>query len=243
MNWLVYHIVSGHAFFTGVILIAIAAFVSTQSKPVCRPIASLSFVIGVIAIVISSTAISNWVYAIAAGATVAWLVPGFRKKWRIGSAIAMASVWFVAALIEIPYHITPMLLPAPNRLITVVGDSITAGVEGDKTSATWPKILERQHGLEIQDISHAGDTASLALERARTRDIKSAVVVVEIGGNDLLGSTTPAEFAHDLDALLSHLVASERQILMFELPLPPFCHSYGRIQRTAAVRYGVMLIP
>ena len=30
---------------------------------------------------------------------------------------------------------------------------------------------------------------------------------------------------------------------MFELPLPPFCNDYGRVQRLLAAKYGVLLIP
>jgi acyl-CoA thioesterase-1 len=39
------------------------------------------------------------------------------------------------------------------------------------------------------------------------------------------------------------VTASQRQVVMFELPLPPFHHEYGRIQRTLAHKYGVSLIP
>ena len=93
------------------------------------------------------------------------------------------------------------------------------------------------------DISHIGETAASALKRARTQSIESSVVLVEIGGNDILGSTTTTEFARDLDALLAYLEAPDRQVIMFELPLPPFCHEFGRIQRMSAAKHNVTLIP
>lgn len=68
-------------------------------------------------------------------------------------------------------------------------------------------------------------------------------MIVEIGGNDILGSTTSAEFAHDLHTLLSEVSQDSRQIVMFELPLPPFFHEYGRIQRTLSTKYNVKLVP
>ncbi|MCA8986127.1 MAG: acyl-CoA thioesterase, partial [Planctomycetaceae bacterium] len=55
--------------------------------------------------------------------------------------------------------------------------------------------------------------------------------------------TTQAQFARDLDNLLQYLSKGDRQLIMFELPLPPFCHSYGRIQRQAAEKYHVALVP
>jgi acyl-CoA thioesterase-1 len=73
--------------------------------------------------------------------------------------------------------------------------------------------------------------------------IESSVVIVEIGGNDLLGSTSAAQFERDLEALLAYLAVPGRQIVMFELPLPPFYLEYGRIQRTLARRHYAKLIP
>jgi acyl-CoA thioesterase-1 len=42
---------------------------------------------------------------------------------------------------------------------------------------------------------------------------------------------------------MGYLASPDRQIVMFELPLPPFCNQYGRIQRTLAQRHQVKLIP
>jgi acyl-CoA thioesterase I len=243
MNWLVYHIVSGQSFFTGIVLIVIAAFASTWTKPVFSRITVLSFLIGVIAVGVSSTAIPYWYYAVAVIVTLVWIATRFKKEWRRQAACWMAGAWLIAALIELPYHLTYSLKPATTRTITVIGDSVTAGVDGDETSETWPSLLARQHQVEVQDISHIGETAASALKRVQTQSIESAVVVVEIGGNDILGSTTTAEFARDLEALLAALEFPGRQVIMFELPLPPFCHEFGRIQRTVAARHNVTLIP
>lgn len=243
MNWLVFHIASGQAFFTGVALVILAAFASTWSHASRRRITAFCFLIGSIAIVVSSTAIPIWVYVVAGLVTLAWIASAVLKKWRRGSAYAVAVAWLVAALIEAPYHVTPSLQPVSSRSIAVIGDSITAGMGGDDKSETWPSILARTRNLNVQDISHAGETAASALKRVKSQPITAPVVIVEIGGNDLLGSTTAAQFADDLDALLSHLAAPNRQVVMFELPLPPFCHEYGRVQRTFAARHNVILVP
>ena len=92
-------------------------------------------------------------------------------------------------------------------------------------------------------ISHMGETAASALKRAEKDRITSPIVILEIGGNDLLGSTSSAEFSVDLDTLLAHVRAPGRQVIMFELPLPPFSHEYGRIQRTLARKHKVSLVP
>ena len=114
---------------------------------------------------------------------------------------------------------------------------------GSDRSEKWPTILAKQHDLTVQDISHMGETAGSALKRARRHEISSAIVVLEIGGNDLLGFTSSVEFARDLDALLAYVAAPSRQLVMFELPLPPFSHEYGRVQRTLARKHNVSLVP
>jgi len=243
MNGIVYHIVSGHAFFTAVLLLIISAVASTQSRPLFRRITGLSFLLGAIAITISSTALPYWCYWGAVIATLAWMASRYIKPWRQWAAYIVIVAWLAVAAVEVPYHITPSLRPTSDRSITIIGDSVTAGVGGSEQSETWPSILAREHQLQVQDISHMGETASSALKHAQKHPITGSVVVVEIGGNDVLGDTTPLRFATELNALLTQLSAPSRQIVMFELPLPPFYDEYGRAQRTAAAKHHVALVP
>lgn len=216
MNWLVYHIVSGQAFFSGTTLLIIASLSSTASRPLFNRISLLAFLVGAIAVVVSSTAIPYWFYAVATAVTLAWIASRYKKTWRRWAPYATAAAWLCAAFLEIPYHITPSLSQVDNRSIAIIGDSVTAGVGGDETSETWPSILARKHQLQVQDISHMGETAASTLIRAKSHQITAPVVVVEIGGNDILGSTTSAQFESNLDALLAHLATADRQIVMFE---------------------------
>ena len=70
-----------------------------------------------------------------------------------------------------------------------------------------------------------------------------AVVLVELGGNDLLSGLPTREFARDLETLLASLRQPGRTIVMLELPLFPFQSGYGRAQRALARRFDVYLIP
>jgi acyl-CoA thioesterase-1 len=243
MNPLVYHVASGQVFFTGIVLMVVAAQASQWPRPIVRRAAGLCFLLGSIAIVISSTAIPYWCYAVAIAASVPWLASGFRKDWQHWAPHCLLAGWLFAAAMEVPFHATPTLRPTAKRALTVIGDSVTAGIDGDQKSDTWPKIFAREHRIEVQDISHVGETAASALRRVKKQPVAADVVVVEIGGNDLLGSTTAAEFDRDLNALLAELAAPDRQILMFELPLPPFYHEFGRVQRAAAAKHRVALVP
>lgn len=243
MNSIVFHIASGHAFFTGVILVIVAVLFSISKRPFLNRLTVLVFLIGCIAIVLSSAALPYWVYAVATVITLAWIASRFVVSWRRWTAYATIAIWLLAAFIEFPYHITHDLNPTSNHRITIVGDSVSAGVEGNETSETWPSIIGREHQLQVQDMSHVGETVASALSRAKSNVITGSVVVVELGGNDILGSTTSLKFESDLDELLGYLVANNRQIIMFEMPLPPFCHAFGRAQRTVAAKHNVTLVP
>tara|TARA_R110002095_G_scaffold78106_2_gene67075 strand:+ start:6269 stop:7126 length:858 start_codon:yes stop_codon:yes gene_type:complete len=242
VNPIVYHIVSGQAFFSGVVLIILAALLSLRENRMARRVMVLSVLLGMILIAVSSTPLPWWFYSIAGVVTLVWVCSGFMKKWRRGAAYAVMGVWLVALMLEVPYHLTPGVEPDASRSLTVIGDSVTAGL-GDEDTETWPRILQRKHGIAVQDLSHVGDTVASARKRVAATEIKSPLVLLEIGGNDILGSTTAAQFETKLDALLSELAAPSRQLVMLELPLPPFYHAYGRIQRDLARKHNVALVP
>ena len=243
MNWIVYHIASGHAFFSGVALILVAAIASVRSTPNAERLKIVFCLIGAIAIAISSTAIPYWCYAIATVITIFWLYYATRENWRRWTRISVIIVWAIVAAMELPYHIPPTLVPASARSMTIIGDSITSGLGPTDNSVRWPTQVATAHRLSIQDISHPGESTASALRRAKSKQIVSAVVILEIGGNDLFGKSTSAEFARDLDGLLAYVSAPGRQVVMFELPLPPFYNEFGRIQRSLARKHGVSLVP
>ena len=220
----------------------LAALLSLREHRLARRLMLLSFLLGVIAVAVSSTPLPWWLYGVAGVVTLVWIVMQFGKRVRRGAAFLMIAVWLVALLMEVPYHLTPGVKPVASHSLTVIGDSVTAGL-GDEETETWPRILEREQGLTVQDLSHVGDTVGAARKRVVETEIESPLVLLEIGGNDILGSTTTAQFETNLDALLSELESPGRQLVMLELPLPPFYHEFGRIQRELARKHGVKLVP
>lgn len=225
-------------------MLFLAAGCSTSSRPIHKRLSSLSLIVGLIAIAISSSAISYWLYGAACICTVLWVASQFkqgsRKKWPRWLFVV---AWAACAAAELPYHLSPTLNPATSRSLTVIGDSVSAGMGGNDKAETWPSIFGSQHDVRMQDLSHAGETAKSALKRTQKIPVTGSVVLIEIGGNDLLGSTSTSQFEDDLDALLSHLEHHDRQLVMLELPLPPFCHTWGKIQRQQAAKHGVALVP
>ena len=70
-----------------------------------------------------------------------------------------------------------------------------------------------------------------------------AVVLIEIGGNDLLDGGRAADFERDLGVLLRAASGPGHRLLLFELPVPPLHGRWLRIQRLVAARQGCRLLP
>jgi acyl-CoA thioesterase-1 len=235
MNWLVFQIASGRAFFAGLALLLAAVLL----RPRLRRAATWLSILGLITLGVSATALPLWSYVLLVIAVATGLVV---KPSHLATTASVASLLALGAL-EAPYHFTPTLKPSPTRRIAIIGDSITAGYGGGDTTTKWPAILRDRHGLDVQDLSRIGETAGSATKNLRENPMDASVVVVEIGGNDLLGRTTPEGFATALDSLLAAICKPDRQVVMFELPLPPLYERFGRLQRDLAARHGVALIP
>lgn len=83
-----------------------------------------------------------------------------------------------------------------------------------------------------------------ALGKIREQELAdNDLVLLEIGGNDVLGSRSAADFERNLDELLRLVCGSKRAVLMFELPVPPLANAYALAQRRLAAKHGVALIP
>jgi acyl-CoA thioesterase-1 len=154
----------------------------------------------------------------------------------------VAVTWLVAAAYEFQFQLMPTVEPVNSRRLYLFGDSLAAGIGSDEQHL-WPQMLVESHQLDLTNHARAGATAAIALRAAQKGTFNEGVVLLEIGGNDLLGSTTVERFESDLDALLKRTSKPGVRVVMFELPIPPLLNGYGRVQRQLAARYGAALIP
>ena len=248
MNPLVAHIACGHAFFTGSGLMGAALLCRmwTTNQRIHR----LRWVlagIGVLLIAVSSTPIPPWLAIPIVFVSVIALrcQSGEQGRFKLTTLLA-TSLWIVAITHELLWQQQPALAETVTKNqppIVILADSITAGL-GEGEAITWPALLAKTYPGTIQDLSHVGETVSSATGRVEKTGLPAdAIVIVELGGNDLLGSTTHEQFRRDLQRLLERVSGANRTLIMFELPLPPFHHSWGATQREAASKHGVLLIP
>ncbi len=247
--WVVYHIGSGHAFFSGITLIQLAALVAFVRRGrwlrFCRVTLACA---GAILVAVSSTPLPAWFYGIAGLVTLAWvaaegLITTTHRRLELGLRCTMLAVWWLALALELPFHRVPALPRLPDAQVFLIGDSLSAGINGE--TETWPTLFSRTHHVVLADLSRSGADAAAALRQAEQVNGSgpTSVVLVEIGGNDVLRATRPDAFERALDVLLAKLRDGGRTVVMFELPLPPFHNRYGDVQRRLAKRHGVLLVP
>jgi acyl-CoA thioesterase-1 len=247
LDHLIFHIASGQAFFlgSGLILLGLALSVTVKAKGMLV-LRDLGVIVGGILVTISATPLPYWFYGVLGSISLTWLMLEWMKgkvgkKWLVGFRLAVLVSWLTGIVLEVPYHVMPTVPALGQPDLFVIGDSVSAGT--GKKETTWPRLLARQHSLVAHDFSQMGANVASAMKQARCLENRDGLVLLEIGGNDLLGTTTAGKFQEGLDKLLACVCRPGRTVVMFELPLVPFANEFGRQQRNLANQYGVLLVP
>jgi acyl-CoA thioesterase-1 len=260
MNTAIFHIVGGDAFFSGFLTVAAGAVVIGVSGRERRRSGSAVILIGWVLIVASATAHPMVAYAFLACLSIRVMtarpspttpvsaehpretadlpkrVPLMFRPCPMLCTVAIAAMVF-----EIFMYHPGQIRVSEQRPIVVIGDSLSAGMNAG-VDIPWPMCLDEMTSVKVSNNAQAGATCQSAIKQLDPLP-KQCVVIVEIGGNDLLGGRSASEFRADLDALLTEVQSPEREVVMFELPLPPFCNGYGYAQRQLADKHNVSLIP
>jgi acyl-CoA thioesterase I len=249
MNPVALYFASGDSLYFGSLLLVLAIVASPQLKSrwmlLARSIASWF----ALALMVMASPPFMWIVDVLfLTAFSVWFIASNIAKpsetWaRLQSSAAMVLLLLVLALSasELAHRKMPLITGPPSDHLAVIGDSISSGI--DFRSPAWPPVFQQMTGVQVKNLSRPG--AGVVDGRAMADKITpdDRIVLIEIGGNDLLSGTPSVEFCRNLDLLLSKLTAPGRKIVMFELPLLPNMVAYGRIQRRLASKYGVGLIP
>jgi acyl-CoA thioesterase I len=188
---------------------------------------------------------TTWVtYAILGGTFLLWLfTSGDARPHRIrfvGATLPLVLVVLFVVTGELIHRNVPVISGAPNSHLVIIGDSLSAGIGA---GPAWPEILQQNTGFRVVNLALPGAGVFDGQAMAARVTADDRLVVIEIGGNDLLAGVPGDRFAEGLNALLSRLVAPGRTLVMFELPLIPSKIAYGQAQRRLAKKFGVFLIP
>jgi len=238
---------NGQVLFLGLTVSLIAAtLVLLTRRPALRSVCNVVAILGAALVVLSAAPLPLWVYALwlasliaAGGCANPKAKAPLRLAW--GSFVLLAASSLLLCAIEAPYHTTPRIAVPDGAKLYVIGDSLSIGADTQKQN--WPELLGERLGLEVANYSFGGAEVGSALHNARRVEEGCALVILEIGGNDLLSRTDTDRFACDLDEMLRIVSGPDHEVVMFELPLPPFHNQYGRVQRRLAKSHDAALIP
>ena len=175
---------------------------------------------------------------------IAWNREDPTKTWmrlRYGSTVVLVVLLVVITAVELSHRPMPVITGKPSDHLVVIGDSISSAI--DPRVPAWPAVLQQTSGVSVKNLARPGAQSSEGLTMAEKLTPEDRVVLIEIGGNDLLMGVSSDEFGRALEALLSKVTAPGRIVVMFELPLLPHKIAYGQIQRRLAAKYGISLIP
>jgi acyl-CoA thioesterase I len=119
-------------------------------------------------------------------------------------------------------------LDNPGSTIVCLGDSITAGV-GVGEGEAYPDLLARQLGAEVVNAGVSGNTAEDGLARVEEALKEDPwLVIVELGGNDILRRVPPERTERALRGILDRLLAARVVPVLVEVEAP-LAAAYGKV--------------
>ena len=174
-----------------------------------------------------------------------------------GNATTGAIRCFVAGDLEFaPGEGEPAPAPTYEHAILAFGDSLFAGY-GLCPEQGYPEQLQvaLQHlgrSVQVIDAGVSGDTTAAGLQRIKfvldAQETPPDLVLIELGGNDLLRGISPAETRDNLTAILTELQKRNIPVLLMGMRAPPnlgeaYVAEFDGIYPALAKRFGAKLVP
>ena len=131
--------------------------------------------------------------------------------------IALVAVLFLAACGRAPT--LPKL--SPHDVILAFGDSLTHGT-GASEAAAYPAVLAALSGHTVINAGVPGDTTATGLQRlpAVLDEYKPRLVLLCLGGNDMLQKQPAATTENNLRLLVQTIRSSGAEVVLIGVPEP-----------------------
>jgi acyl-CoA thioesterase-1 len=144
-------------------------------------------------------------------------------------------------------------LAARGKVVTILGDSITAGLGLPATAALPAQLHQALNGLGVANVVRgsgvSGDTTAGGAARMDfSIRPDTSVVVVALGGNDLLQGIDPRVTRANLDKILNRLAARHMGVVLAGLKAPPeigrsYARDFNAVFAEAAKTHRVAFFP
>jgi acyl-CoA thioesterase-1 len=144
----------------------------------------------------------------------------------------------------------------PERRILAFGDSLFAGYGLDEQQG-YPEQLEdtlraRGTNARVIDAGVSGDTSAAGRQRLAftldAQDTPPDLVILELGGNDMLRGIQPDQTRANFAAMLEELRARQIPVLLMGMRAPPnygteYQQQFDVLYADLAQEYGTALVP
>ena len=168
-----------------------------------------------------------------------------RRIWQI-LALALIAGSLAVAMTGCGHNLNrwPIVnCPPGDGPIVCFGDSLVAGVGAETETERYPSQLQAVLGRPVVSIGTSGQTSEEGLRALQTNsDLRGAVVIVTLGGNDILRQVRLAKTEECLGLIFAEL---QKRGAMVAFTAVEGLMSGGRGKRYQALcrQHGVVLVP
>lgn len=136
--------------------------------------------------------------------------------------ISRISIIFIFFFLSACGASKPTMQPlSRSDVIVAFGDSLTFGA-GAKANQSYPVQLARITGRQVVNAGVSGEETSGGLQRIRgvLNEYRPQLVILCLGGNDMLRKRNTAQIKNNLASMISIIQASGAQVFLLAAPRP-----------------------
>ena len=152
--------------------------------------------------------------------------------------IVMMTAWVAGCGNKVP----PVAKLASTDVVLAFGDSLTYGT-GAKAEDSYPVVLGQLIGRTVVSSGVPGEVTARGLERLPEvlDEHKPRLVIVCLGGNDMLRRGTPADIEANLRKILMEIKSRGLDVMLIGVPTPTLIANppefYSKLAKEFAIPY------
>ena len=152
--------------------------------------------------------------------------------------IVMMTAWVAGCGNKVP----PVAKLASTDVVLAFGDSLTYGT-GAKAEDSYPVVLGQLIGRTVVSSGVPGEVTARGLERLPEvlDEHKPRLVIVCLGGNDMLRKGTPADIEANLRKILMEIKSRGLDVMLIGVPTPTLIANppefYSKLAKEFAIPY------
>lgn len=148
----------------------------------------------------------------------------------------------------------PLSVSAGQCSLLILGDSLSSGY-GLKSGSSWVDLLDARlkkasPQWKVINASISGDTTQNGLRRLQPALVRHRpqAVLIELGGNDVLRGTPPANIRQNLTSMVRQARAAGAWVALLEAPILPnygkaYAEAISKVYGEVAQQEKITLVP